>query len=117
MESEVKKLRDKPEEKILRAKSEEKLIRANPEQNLVQTDPEKNLVQTDPEQNLVQTGWEKQATYDDPRLSEMVEMYKEIGLEVHLEPFDPENEEGCTVCMQLTPEKFKTIYTRKKFRN
>ena len=85
--------------------SEEKLIRANPEEKLIQANPE---------EDLVQTGWEKQATYDDPRLSEMVEMYKEIGLEVHLEPFDPDNEEGCTGCMQLTPEKFKTIYTRKK---
>jgi hypothetical protein len=44
----------------------------------------------------------------------MVEAYKEIGLEIHLEPFDPLNEEGCTGCMQETPEKFKTIYTRKK---
>ena len=67
-----------------------------------------------PEEKLIRAGWEKQATYDDPRLSEMVEMYKEIGLEVHLEPFNPENEESCTGCMQLTPEKFKTIYTRKK---
>ena len=67
-----------------------------------------------PEDCLIQAGWEKQATYDDPRLSEMVEAYKEIGLEVHLEPFDPLNAEGCTGCMQETPEKFKTIYTRKK---
>jgi hypothetical protein len=67
-----------------------------------------------PEQKLIQEGWEKQATYDDPRLSEMVEMYKEIGLEVHLEPFNAENEEGCTGCMQLMPDMFKTIYTRKK---
>jgi hypothetical protein len=89
-------------------KPEEKLIRANPEEKLIQANPE---------EDLVQTGWEKQATYDDPRLSEMVEMYKEIGLEVHLEPFNPENEAGCTGCMKLTPEKFKTIYTRKKIKN
>ena len=78
---------------------------------------EEKLIRTNPEEDLVQAGWEKQATYDDPRLSEMVEMYKEIGLEVHLEPFNPENEEGCTGCMQLTPEKFKTIYTRRKIKN
>ena len=41
-------------------------------------------------------------------------MYKEIGLEVHLEPFNAENEEGCTGCMQSMPDMFKTIYTRKK---
>ena len=88
-----------------------------PEVRKLRIKSEEKLVQTNPEQNLVQTGWEKQATYDEPRLSEMVEMYKEIGLEVHLEPFDPENEAGCTGCMQLTPEKFKTIYTRKKEKN
>ena len=67
-----------------------------------------------PEEKLVSEGWEKQATYDDPRLSEMVDIYKDIGLEVHLEPFNPENEEGCTGCMQRMPEMFKTIYTRRK---
>ena len=79
--------------------------------------PENKNLRVGPEKKLVRAGWERQATYDDPRLSEMVEMYKEIGLEVHLEPFNPEDEEGCTGCMQLTPEKYKTIYTRKKTKN
>ena len=67
-----------------------------------------------PEEELASAGWEKQATYDDPRLSEMVDMYKEIGFDVHLEPFDAGNEEGCTDCMALNPDQFKTIYTRKQ---
>jgi hypothetical protein len=67
-----------------------------------------------PEEKLIQQGWAKKATYDEPRLSEMVDMYDKIGLDVHLEPFNPENEKGCTGCMQLTPELYKTIYTRKK---
>ena len=66
------------------------------------------------EEKLIQAGWQKQSTYDDPRLSEMVEMYKQIGLEVHLEPFDAADADGCTGCMQLFPWQFKTIYTRKK---
>ena len=45
-------------------------------------------------EKLISEGWEKKATYDDPRLSEMVAMYEEIGLEVHLEPFDAENEDA-----------------------
>ena len=65
-------------------------------------------------EKLIRSGWKKQATYDDPRLTEMVEAYKEIGLEVHLEPFNPENETGCTDCLQLMPERYKTIYTRQK---
>jgi hypothetical protein len=67
-----------------------------------------------PGDKLISAGWKKQATYDDPRLSEMVDMYKEIGLEVHLEPFNAANEQGCSGCMELFPDQFKAIYTRKK---
>jgi len=67
-----------------------------------------------PEEKLISEGWQKKATYDDPRLAEMVKMYEEIGFDVHLEPFNADNEDGCTGCMELFPEQFKTIYTRKK---
>jgi len=63
---------------------------------------------------LALQGWERQATYDEPRLSEIAEAYEEIGLEVHLEPFHPDEEPGCTGCMAMMPEQYKTIYTRKK---
>ena len=66
------------------------------------------------QEELTRLGWERQSTYDEPRLSEIVDTYREIGLEVHLEPFDPAEEPGCTSCMAATPEKYKTIYTRKK---
>ena len=67
-----------------------------------------------PEEKLISEGWQKQSTYDDPRLTELVEIYEEIGLEVHLEPFNPQNEKGCTDCMLMMPQLYKTIYTRKK---
>ena len=67
-----------------------------------------------PEEKLTSEGWQKKATYDDPRLSEMVAVYEQIGLNVHLEPFNAENEDGCTGCMQSFPDRFKTIYTRRK---
>ena len=66
------------------------------------------------EEELRRQGWKRQATYDEPRLAEMVATYREIGLEVHLESFDPDEEPGCTDCMAATPEKYKTIYTRKR---
>jgi hypothetical protein len=66
------------------------------------------------EEELRRLGWERQSTYDEPRLLEMAETYREIGLEVHLEPFHPDEEPGCASCMAATPEKYKTIYTRKK---
>lgn len=58
--------------------------------------------------------WKKQSTSDEPRLSELVEMYKEIGFEVHLEPFHPDEEPGCSECMKISPDRYKTIYTREK---
>ena len=66
------------------------------------------------EEELSHEGWERQTTYDEPRLSEMVAMYEEIGFEVHLEPFNTDEEPGCTDCMKTSPEKYKIIYTRKK---
>ena len=66
------------------------------------------------EEELTQEGWEKQNVYDEPRLSEIIELYEEMGLEVHLEPFKLEEESGCTECMKERPERFKTVYTRKK---
>lgn len=68
------------------------------------------------EAELVAQGWRKQATYDDPRLSELVETYREIGLEVHLEPFHPQAEKGCTGCMAAAADRYRTIYTRKTSR-
>jgi hypothetical protein len=44
----------------------------------------------------------------------MVDMYKEIGFEVHLEPFNAANEKSCSGCMALFPDQFKTIYTRQQ---
>ena len=62
---------------------------------------------------LAGEGWERRATYDEPRLSELVEMYEELGYEVYLKPFDPDEERECTECMKVSPEKYETIYTRK----
>ena len=66
------------------------------------------------EKELTAQGWQRRATYDEPRLSEMIAMYKDIGFEVHVEPIHPEEENGCTGCMQLTPDLYKTVYTRGK---
>ena len=66
------------------------------------------------EQELNKEGWTKQSTHDEPRLSDIVEMYEEIGLEVLLEPFNPSEEPGCTDCMRASVDKYKTIYTKRK---
>ncbi len=65
------------------------------------------------ENELTREGWQKQSTNDEPRLSELAEMYKDIGSDVHFEPFHPEEEPGCTECMKLQADRLKTIYIRK----
>ena len=62
---------------------------------------------------LEKEGWEKRFTIDEPRLSEAVDQYKELGFEVLLESVDPSTEE-CTSCIAIDPKRYKTIYTRKK---
>jgi len=59
-------------------------------------------------------GWEKRATIDEPRLSELVKMYEELGFEVLLMPFAPDEEPGCSECMKTSPQRYRTIYTRKR---
>lgn len=66
------------------------------------------------ENDLCLAGWTKQSTHDEPRLSDVVEVYMEMDMEIHLETFNPLEEQGCVECMRGSPEKYKTIYTRPK---
>jgi hypothetical protein len=74
------------------------------------------------EDELIAAGWERRFIACEPRLSEMVSMYKEIGFEVLLEPL-PSKEEigqsgcidsGCTACYDADPERYRIIFTRQK---
>ncbi|MCX8023013.1 MAG: hypothetical protein N2745_09610 [Syntrophorhabdaceae bacterium] len=76
---------------------------------------------TEKEKALIEAGWEKRFIACEPRLSEMVELYREIGFEVHLEPLPSEGElegsiccdETCTACYDLDRARYRIIYTRK----
>jgi hypothetical protein len=58
-------------------------------------------------------GWTVRNTIDEPRLSELVELYEELGFDVMLRPVSPENAgEACAECVTVEPERYKTIYTR-----
>jgi len=65
-------------------------------------------------EDLEKQGWIKQTIYDEPRLSEIAEMYREMGFDVHIEPFNPNDETECSECMKAQPDRYKTIYTRKR---
>jgi hypothetical protein len=72
------------------------------------------------EDELIKAGWEKRFIASEPRLAEMVEMYKEIGFEVHLEPLPPKEEmdekscgeSGCTACFDVDRKRYRIIFTR-----
>jgi hypothetical protein len=60
-------------------------------------------------------GWTTRTTTDEPRLSELVELYQELGFEVMLRPVSSVEADGtCSVCVMDDPERYKTIYTRPK---
>ena len=73
------------------------------------------------EEELISHGWEKRFIADEPRLSEMVELYESLGFEVLKEPLPTKEEqqlscgsEECTACMDLDPDRYRIIYTRPK---
>ncbi len=51
---------------------------------------------------------------DEPRLSELIEMYEKLGFEVKTEDYCPDkNVDTCSECVTAQSFKYKVIYTRK----
>lgn len=67
------------------------------------------------ERELVKEGWTKQFFASGSRLQEATELYKSMGLEVHLKPIQAEDL-GCSECHLPEPpeaiENCYVIYTR-----
>jgi hypothetical protein len=64
-------------------------------------------------EELLAQGWTRMFTMDEPRLSEAVEMYEQLGLEVRLEPVTTDSDsEECQVCFEEEPGRYKLIWTR-----
>ena len=58
-------------------------------------------------------GWTRRSTLDEPRLSEVVELYRELGFEVLLRPPSrDELGEECSECYFAEGARFMTVYTR-----
>jgi len=67
------------------------------------------------EKELESQGWVRRFVAEEPRLSEAVELYLSLGMEVHLEPLelDELQEEGqCTECLRGSRDRMRVIYTR-----
>jgi hypothetical protein len=58
-------------------------------------------------------GWTKRGVYDEPRLTEVLSMYEEIGFIVKIEPYSSDIEVTCNECVKQNPEKYKVLYTKK----
>jgi hypothetical protein len=78
-------------------------------------------------EKLEKEGWVRQFVANEPRLSEMVDLYRESGFDVHLEPLpkgpecdscagpDNRKEHGeCRVCFEGFEEQYKIIFTRRR---
>jgi hypothetical protein len=66
---------------------------------------------------LTDEGWVRRFTADEPRLSEMKQLYESMGLEVLVEAAAPEESQECQSCFDLegSGDRYKTIYTRGEF--
>jgi hypothetical protein len=66
--------------------------------------------------DLEKEGWVRRFTANEPRLSEAVAEYEELGFEVHLEPVEPlQIPVGeCSRCLLADGNRYKNIYTRRK---
>ena len=63
---------------------------------------------------LEKQGWQLQFTTDEPRLSEAVELYEELGYEVRVEPACTELPlPECTTCYERFCDRYKTIFIRR----
>lgn len=66
------------------------------------------------EHPLEKEGWERRSILDEPRLSEVVGMYEEMGLEVLVIEMTPDLADGCEECIAGKQEKLSLVYTRSR---
>lgn len=72
--------------------------------------------------NLEEKGWRRQFVASEPRLSEAVGVYKELGFQVHLEPLPAlekvpdgkaqDTAKGCLACFNGVESQYNIIFTK-----
>jgi hypothetical protein len=63
------------------------------------------------EAELLADGWQRCFIADEPRLSDAIETYEEMGMEVALLPVDFDDRE-CSECMKSDPNRYRLIFSR-----
>jgi len=67
-----------------------------------------------PDPALVALGWERRFITDATRAPEVIQLYRQLGFEVRLEPVPPEQPAGpCEACQLVMLLQFRTVYTRR----
>jgi hypothetical protein len=65
----------------------------------------------DSEAHLLAAGWRFAALTGGAEMTRMLEMYRELGIEVTAVPVDPATCDGCTTCFEGGGELYR-VYTR-----
>lgn len=59
-------------------------------------------------------GWKLASTTSGAQLNRIMEMYKELGIDTHLEEVTPEECDECTLCYVDGNETIYRVYTRRE---
>lgn len=71
--------------------------------------------QLQPDPALIAAGWQRRFTADEQRTQEVVELYKELGYEVRMEPVAiGDLQDDCHECQASSLLRLFTVYTRKR---
>jgi hypothetical protein len=62
--------------------------------------------------NPEEHGWERRSILDEPRLSEVVEGYLQLGLDVMVTDLSTALALECSICMDGETGRYKVVYTR-----
>ena len=78
-------------------------------------------------EEIEKEGWVKQFVANEPRLSEAVDLYRELGFDVHLEPLpkgqecdtcagteEHKEKEECRICFEGFEHQYRIIFTRRR---
>jgi len=75
----------------------------------------RRILERVPACELEVTGWERRFITDVDRADEALELYSQLGFEVHAEPVLASELGGeCDQCALVATCQFKTIYTRRR---
>ncbi len=65
-------------------------------------------------EKMEREGWKLASTTSGAQLNRIMEMYKELGIDAHLEEVTPEECGGCTLCYVDGGETIYRVYTRRE---